>query len=109
MKIISFISVITIAFAIGGCAGKNGLCSSRFAPLGPDTYMATGMHGNGCGYKYEIEHANTFCREQGKNIIVKNIDKKPGGGIVFQCLNTNDRDLQRPTYEKEPDIVIKTK
>lgn len=77
--------------------------------MGPDTYMATGKYGNGCGAKYKISHAGTFCSRQGKEVMVQNVDNSPGGDVVFQCLRAGDQDLRRPVYERSPDVIIESK
>lgn len=109
MKLI-FLS--TLALFLSGCGtsqwGDSGgsLCDSQMIQLGPDTYMSSGVYGNGCGAEYKVRHAGIFCSRMGKQILVKNIDNNTGGNVIFQCLSLGDSDLQRPTYEKEPDIVI---
>lgn len=103
------------ALVISGCAsskyGDSGgsLCDSEMVQMGPDTYMATGKYGNGCGAKYKIRHAGIYCSRQGKEIMVQNVDNSPGGDVVFQCLRAGDQDLQRPVYERSPDVIIESK
>lgn len=110
MKIICY---FTLALLLSGCAssrwGESGgsLCDSQITQLGPDTYMSSAVHGNGCGIEYKVRHAGIFCGRMGKQILVKNIDNSTGGNVIFQCLSSGDTDLHRPTYQKEPDIIIK--
>lgn len=109
MKIISY---STLALLLSGCAssqwGGSGasFCDSQMTQLGPDTYMSSSVYGNGCGTEYKMRHAGIFCGRMGKQILVKNIDNSTGGNVIFQCLSLGDTDLQRPTYQKEPDIII---
>jgi len=101
-----------LVLLLSGCAasrwGDSGgdLCDSQMTQLGPDTYMSSGVYGNGCGTEYKVRHAGIFCNRMGKQILVKNIDNSTGGNVIFQCLSPDDSDLQRPTYEKEPDVLI---
>ena len=106
---------LAASISLAGCVssqwGDSGgsLCDSEMVQLGPDTYMATGKYGNGCGAEYKIKHAGVFCRRQGAEIMVQNIDNSPGGDVVFQCLRKGDRDLQRPQYEQVPDVIIENR
>lgn len=114
VKRIVFKSWLSLAavVALAGCGtsqwGDPGgaLCDSNMVQLGPDTYMATGKYGNGCGSSYKIRHAGQFCRQQGAEVIVQNIDNSPGGDVIFQCLRPGDQGLQRPSYQRAPDMII---
>lgn len=108
-----FLVMLLTPALLAGCASQwkdsgIGLCDSEMVNLGPDTYMSSGKYGNGCGYKYNIKHAGVFCSRMGKSILVDNIDKtKEDSSVIFKCLSKNDVELQRPSYNKSPDIIIK--
>lgn len=97
---------------LSGCAssqwGESGgsLCDSQMTQLGPDTYMSSGMYGNGCGTDYKVRHAGIYCSRMGRQILVTNIDNSTGGNVIFQCLVPTDPELQRPTFQREPNIII---
>lgn len=88
------------AISLTGCAG---LCNSRFAQLGPDTYQVYGH----CGGPMEAESAAPFCARMGKQVMVTNTHGYNDNGItVIRCLSPNDREYQRPTYQKSPNVII---
>ena len=113
MKIFKY---LLICMFLTSCAQSSGVLK-----LGPDTYNisvhAAPVRGGTSGAKkVAITKANQYCLESNKEILVTNINTRPSshlpGGtadINFKCLNKNDPDLVRPSYEKEADIVIKNK
>jgi hypothetical protein len=111
-----FFKYLLICVFLTSCAQSSGVLK-----LGPDTYNisvhAAPVRGGVSGAKkIAISKANQHCFESKKEILVTNINTRPSshlpGGtadINFKCLNINDPDLVRPSYEKEADIVIKNK
>lgn len=110
MRNFAYPAVLLLFLAACGASqwGDSGisLCDSRMTQLGPDTYMSSGLYGNGCGAEYKIRHAGVFCQRMGKQVIVNNIDNSKEGNVIFQCLSSGDPALRRPKYQKAPDIVI---
>ncbi|MEH8151368.1 hypothetical protein Q4S47_00700 [Aeromonas caviae] len=98
------LAIILLSFLVVGCSSKwgekgGGLCDSEMLPIGPDTYLAGGRFGNGCGAEYKVKHAAAFCQREGKEVLVTNIDDSQGGQVIFKCLEPQDKDLKRPAYD----------
>ena len=86
--------------------------------MGPDTYRVTGMaspvRGGSAGAQtLALEEANKYCASVNKEILVTNVGQRDlnirGGGssdVTFRCLDKNDKDLYRPTYESAPHMII---
>ena len=105
----SAVGVFAITLSACGASqwGEPGgsLCDSEISQLGPDTFMATGKYGNGCGEDRMVRHAGIFCTRKGLNLLVERID--PGNSmVVFSCLAADDPDYERPTYGTDPDIEV---
>lgn len=111
MKPIFVISVLT---ALAGCSSTGTVMS-----VGPDTYMVTSQQHNMAGgaagaQTNALAEANAKCSAEGKQVLVRNTESgfaRPfyTYSITFRCLATGDRELQRPTFEQSPDVVIQTK
>lgn len=87
MKLMTKRVLIALAMAtLGGCTasqwGEPGgsLCDSEISELGPDTYMATGKYGNGCGEDKMVRHAGVFCSREHLSLLIERID--PGSSMV---------------------------
>ena len=106
-----FSVVLGVSLLLTACGSSrwseshSALCDSTMSKMGPDTYMATGKYGNGCGTDYGIRHAAVFCSQRGKESLVKRVDPE-ANHVIFRCLSTGDTELQRPTYGREPDVQI---
>ena len=88
--------------------------------LGPDTYQVEASSHNFYGggspeaKNTSIQAANNYCNKLGKEILVTNTQssfERPfyRHSVTFRCLDKSDPELVRPKYEKEADIVIKSK
>jgi len=100
LRVLSTVITTACVFTLSGCAG---LCDPSFSQLGPDTYQ---IHGS-CGGPREVESAAPFCARMGKQVMVTNTHGYNDNGItVIRCLSPNDRDYQRPTYQKAPNVII---
>lgn len=96
-----------------GCAQSSGV-----SQLGPDTYTvsvhAAPARGGAPGARrLALAEAAQQCRTIGRELLVDNLSSGasshfPGGtvDVTFKCLPPGDRDLHRPTYERQPDTVI---
>lgn len=97
--------VVGVSLLLFGCSSsqwgdKGGsLCDSEMLTIGPDTYMAGGKFGNGCGATYKVKHAAVFCQRLGKEVLVTNIDDTSPSQVIFKCLPPHDKDLKRPVYD----------
>ncbi|MCY1420999.1 hypothetical protein D9M71_366400 [compost metagenome] len=110
-------SLITIPLVVSlsACVQSSGVLQ-----LGPDTYSvsvhAAPARGGVSGAKeVALTEASSACHTQNKEILVTNLSSGPSahfpGGTVdvtFQCLDRQDRALQRPTYSPAPDVLIKS-
>ena len=100
--------------AISGCATNSGVMA-----LGPDTYQistgADNFRGGESGAKrMALQNAQSYCAKLGKALLVKNMSTGFSGNlrqvdVTFMCMNKNDPEYTRPTYENTPDIVIEEK
>lgn len=96
---------------LSGCGtsewgGRGRYCDSEMLQIGPDTWMASPKHGNGCGASYKVKHAGIFCQREGKEVLVTNIDDSTAGQVIFKCLQPNDQDLKRPIYDGTPGATM---
>lgn len=107
-KMIVAASVLVLA----GCATSSGVLQ-----LGPDTYTistaADMFRGGGAGARQEaLTAAQKHCVSMGKELMTTNINVGGfvGGGntisVNFRCLAKGDPELQRPDFQRAPDVVI---
>ena len=104
-------TVMLLSTLLLGCANTLGV-----AQLGPDTYTvgaraALAAGGSSGARLLAINEANAYCSKQGKNTVIVNIGTGHQGAmgvadVNFRCLAEGDRDLQRPEYSREPNVVI---
>lgn len=105
--------IVLAALALASCSQSSGVLQ-----MGPDTYTtsASALYGQGgiTGAKSKaMTEAQSFCREQGRQILVRSIDTQVDvwsqgfADVTFACLREGDPDLKRPQYEPAPDVVIK--
>lgn len=101
LKLGAFLIATLGTTLLSGCAS---LCnSSTFSQLGPDTYQASGV----CGGPTEAATAGTFCARMGKKVLVTNTrGYNDGGATIFRCLNADDPEYARPTYQRSPNVII---
>lgn len=102
-----------LCLLMSACAQSSGVLK-----MGPDTYSvsvhaAPARGGEPGARSLALTEANQKCEGEGKEIIVTNISSGrsthlPGGTVevTFQCLAKGDPDLQRPSYQAAPSIVI---
>lgn len=108
---------VTIAIALTmtlvGCGLKT--YSSGVMKMGPDTYTVSANDLNmAVAQKSAMQEASMFCQKLDKEILVTNRSSNKQGArrnyeVTFMCLDQNDRELHRPKYESEADIVIHNK
>ena len=108
MKILPAIAAVTV---LASCAQSYGV-----VPMGPDTYSVSvtnaGSVDAGPARTRALREAGTYCAGIGKQVLVKNINTKPGypgagsADVVFQCLSSSDPALQRPSYQPAPNVII---
>jgi len=104
---------IVVALA-GACAGQTGV-----VPIGQDTFMVAHQGWistqSVAGLKAQaFTEANAFCVSQGKSLLPVNTRDTfgvfgrsyPEAEIQFRCLDPNDPELQNPTLQKVPDVLI---
>lgn len=108
IKVIFFAPLLLV-----GCAQSSGVLK-----MGPDTYSisvhaAPARGGESGARSLAMEEAHTHCSSFNKEIVVTNISSYasthlPGGtaDIIFQCLDSDDPELQRPKYRNAPDVLI---
>jgi len=97
-------------------------CSTtRFAQLGPDTYLVMRKAGTGYsssdGMKMDaLEEAAGYCANLNKKLLILTTSQKsvafastPSAEIQFRCLNDGDPELVRPNLETAPDTKIEIK
>ena len=109
MKYICFAAVM---ISLTGCVNSSGVL-----PMGPDTYSisvhAAPVRGQAGAKKAALTEANQYCLNQGKTILVKNMDHSTFSSlqgddisIIFQCLSVGDSGLQRPNYQSPADVNV---
>ena len=88
---------LAVLAALCGCAPFV-----RFSVMGPDTYaVETGQSFTG------REQAAHYCSQMGKYVLITNTQQRfDGATTIFRCLNANDPDYRRPTYDRPPAAVI---
>ena len=94
---------VGVGLLLAGCGTSKygqGICDPSISQLGPDTFYASAS----CATPgYAIAAASNFCRQNRKQSLVQNIK---GDDVIFRCLNSNDSENQRPTYQKSPNVII---
>ena len=74
---------------LSGCVG---LCDSSIVRIGPGTYAADPINGNGCGAKYEVKAAQDYCAKSGFDFQVIQLGQTSGdiyksrSNTTFRCL-----------------------
>lgn len=101
---------------IGGCAVAHDV-----AKLGPDTYTvsanAAPARGGASGARsLAVNAAGAYCERMSREVLVTNISGQTtnvyGAGsvdVTFRCLQPGDPQLQRPTHEKAPDVIVQNR
>jgi len=84
----------------------SNLCGTRITKLGPDTFWGQPNVGSGCGLEYVLGDGNYYCSSQGREFLAT---KLSDNAIHFKCLPTSDPELHRPTYQKDPDVVVEVR
>jgi hypothetical protein len=86
---------------LGACASKI----SEVSPVGPDTYLVRGFNTEDAA-----RGANEHCAKLQKKLLVTNITPSTSESratFIFRCLNEDDPEYRRPTFERSPDTVIR--
>jgi hypothetical protein len=117
MKMKQLITIGMVAVSVGACA-----MTQNIAELGPDTYTvgaaaSPARGGASTARSMALQEAANFCRSQGKQILVKNLEDRTtnlyGAGsadVAFRCLNPGDPELAtRPNFQRTPDMVVETR
>lgn len=100
---------------IGGCASNSGV-----VPIGQDTFLmskqaATGFSGLGTLKTDLLIDANTYCVSEGKKFQIVSTNENSGPYILgnfpraeiqFMCLESGDREIQRPKLRQNANTVI---
>ena len=107
----------SLGVATLGCAGQTGV-----VPIGPDTYLVAHQGWISTQSVAELKgqaftEAGTFCNARGKQLLPVSTKDTPGvigrsypeAEVQFRCLNAGDPELQRPTLQKTPDILIENR
>lgn len=89
--------------------------SSGVQEIGPDTYTVSAddlMASKAKGAAYS--QASAYCAQSGRKILViGNASEERGphnvADVTFRCLGKGDRELRRPRYEDQPDLVIENR
>lgn len=105
-------SIVLAALMVTACGLKTH--SSGVLPMGPDTYSVSADDLNASTAKQAaLSQAQAHCTSLGKEILVTNTkvtrENRNIYDVTFRCLSKGDPDLTRPTYSKEPDVVIEDK
>lgn len=104
--------IVVLAFSLSGCGLKT--YSSGVLPMGPDTYTVSADDLNASTAKQAaLGQAQNHCSSLGKEILVTNTktsrETRNIYDVTFRCLSKGDPELTRPTYSKEPDVIIEDK
>jgi hypothetical protein len=105
--------VVGVAALSMGCGLRT--YSSGVMQLGPDTFTVSADDLNASTAKQAaLTQAQQRCANLNKEILVTNTRavRDPNRNIydvTFRCLAKGDPELTRPTYTKEPDIVVEDK
>ena len=104
--------VLAAALMVSACGLKT--YSSGVLPMGPDTFSVSADDLNASTAKQAaLSQAQTHCASLGKEILVTNTkvsrETRNIYDVTFRCLSKGDPELTRPTYSKEPDVVIEDK
>ncbi len=101
---------------LAGCAATHDV-----AQMGPDTYTvsasASPARGGASGARsMAITAAGQHCQKLGREVMVTNVSGQTtnihGAGsvdVTFRCLAPGDPALQRPVYQRPPDVVIQNR
>lgn len=107
------IAVVMLAsITVSACGLKT--YSSGVLPMGPDTFSVSADDLNASTAKQAAHsQAQAHCASLGKEILVMNTKASRATrniyDVTFRCLSKGDPELTRPTYTKEPDVVIEDK
>ena len=84
--------------------------------MGPDTYSVTASKHNMSGgaaaaQTNALSLANNKCETLSKEVLVVNTSTSFDRpfytySVTFRCLEKGDSQLARPSYKKEPDVII---
>lgn len=108
----NFMNYLILCLVLTGCS------TTRFAKLGPDTYLVQRKAGTGyssaSGLKMDaLEAAEERCKSMNKELLVLSTDEKsvsfastPSSDIQFRCLDASDPEFKRPTLEPSASTKI---
>ena len=105
--------ITLLLLSLTGC---GGISNSGVQPVGPDTYMTSvtryaAFGGVSEAQRVALNQANSYCAGQGRQmqILQTRSTQDETYRAAFRCLATGDRELQRPTLVRPPDIVVQTR
>lgn len=107
MKRTYLAAVIMLSCSLSGCASTSGVM-----PMGPDTFSVSSDNPSAAAAKQSaLSQAQGHCASLGKEIMVTNtetavIRNRAVYDVTFRCLSPGDPKLTRPSYTKNPDVVI---
>jgi hypothetical protein len=111
----SFFRLVVLSFFLGvvACSQTTGVL-----PAGPDTYTvaehrAPILGGASEAQRVALTEANDYCEQQGRKFFPLHMAEQPtvqaggpGYSVTFRCLDPADKELKRPTFQTDPNIVI---
>ena len=110
-KTLKFCITAVLLLLVAGCGTTGDVMK-----MGPDTYSVTASKHNMSGgaaaaQTNALNLANNKCETLSKEILVVNTSTsfdRPfyTHSVTFRCLEKNDPQLARPSYKKEPDVII---
>lgn len=105
--------VFLLLWGIAACTQGTGILPAR-----PDTYTVTEHRAPILGGASEAERvalteANDYCEQQSRKFVPLHMAQQPtvpaggpGYSVAFRCLDPDDKELKRPTFQADPNIVI---
>ena len=107
--------ILIVATAVLTACAHSGVVS-----IGPDTYMIAnsewGFTSGGVQKAQVMQEASEYCKSIGKQILPISTSqndvawgKTPAAEVQFRCLSYGDPELQRPTLQPVPSIVIENR
>ena len=111
MRVFSnFLLCVVVGIILTGCGSTGDVL-----PMGPDTFIVSASKhytsGGAEAQSNALSAANTHCASLGKEILVKNTSSNYAAAfynfsVTFRCLDKNDPELARPSFQNSPDVII---
>ena len=107
---IYIVFTVILACIMTGCSAGGKVLS-----LGPDTYTVSNQvapvaGGSVTAKERSLQDAADFSKNIGKQVFVTNLIESSNQidySVTFKCLREGDPELERPTYEASPDVVVR--